>query len=192
MRNRKRNRKKDFDYSSDNLYFVTICVKDMLCCFGEIVEVALDGKRTSLDGERTALELSVRDNLDNQDDIINCIMKLNPYGLIIQERLEWLPIQYPYVIIHNSVVMPNHLHLIVEIDSLNVSKGVKIKSLSSLIGAFKTTASKLIHEAGFLDFAWHRSFHDHIIRNEKSYLNIDNYIDSNPQNWLKDDMFCET
>ena len=30
---------------------------------------------------------------------------------------------------------------------------------------------------------WQRSFHDHIIRDEKDYLKIWNYIDTNPQKW---------
>jgi putative transposase len=66
---------------------------------------------------------------------------------------------------------------------------IKTKSLSSLMGAFKTTSSKIIHLAGFVDFAWQRSFHDHIIRNEKSYLNISNYIESNPDRWAVDTFF---
>lgn len=36
MKKRKRNRMLGYDYSQDNLYFVTICVKNMECCFGEI------------------------------------------------------------------------------------------------------------------------------------------------------------
>ncbi|RKY35910.1 MAG: hypothetical protein DRP78_04940 [Candidatus Omnitrophota bacterium] len=48
----------------------------------------------------------------------------------------------------------------------------KIKSLSSLIGAFKTTSSKLIHKNGMFDFTWQRSFYDHIIRNDRSLNNI--------------------
>ena len=35
-KNRKRNRKEGFDYSQDNLYFVTICVQNRICCFGSI------------------------------------------------------------------------------------------------------------------------------------------------------------
>jgi putative transposase len=57
------------------------------------------------------------------------------------------------------------------------------------MGAFKTTSSKLIHELGKSDFAWHRSFHDHIIRDEKSYLNIVNYIQNNPNSWDKDKFY---
>jgi REP element-mobilizing transposase RayT len=74
--------------------------------------------------------------------------------------------------------MPNHFHLILEINSLKVNvDAFKIKSLTSLMGALKTTTSRKIHELGFLDFCWHRSFHDHIIRNEKEYELISNYID---------------
>ena len=42
MRERKRNRLLGYDYSQDNLYFVTSCVQDRICCFGEIQ----DGKMT--------------------------------------------------------------------------------------------------------------------------------------------------
>ncbi len=37
MKQRKSNRLKGYDYSKDNLYFVTSCVHDMFCCFGDIV-----------------------------------------------------------------------------------------------------------------------------------------------------------
>jgi len=184
MKNRKRNRMKGFDYSSDNLYFVTICVKDRVCCFGEILENA----------ERTAHELSVhKSNQSNsKKDRSNYKMKLNKFGLIVQERLEWLPVQYQYAVMHNYVVMPNHVHAVVEIDSLKVlGKEVKIKPLSGLVGAFKTTSSKLIHEAGFLGFSWQRSFHDHIIRTQQAYQNISNYIDMNPLKWQQDSLFSE-
>lgn len=38
------------------------------------------------------------------------------------------------------------------------------------------------------EFAWQSRFHDHIIRNEKSYQNISQYIINNPANW-DDDKF---
>ena len=106
--------------------------------------------------------------------------------------------------------MPNHIHGIIEIDR-NVIVGTgrdlsgnkkganlgtgrdlslrKIKSLSELMGAYKTTVSKQIHLAGYTGFAWQRSFHDHIIRDEKSYENISNYIIDNPKTWDKDKFF---
>ena len=204
MKNRKRNRMKGFDYSSDNLYFVTICVKDRICCFGSVISVG------------TGRDLSLRNpNEINPNESIKK-MELNQFGKIVYDRMLWLAEQYQYVDIHNFVIMPNHVHAIIGISvgtgrdlsvrdlcerDLSVrdsseshlpvyqDEKIKIKSLSSLMGAFKTTSSKIIHQAGFVDFAWHRSFHDHIIRNERSYLNISNYIDSNPEKWEADTFF---
>jgi putative transposase len=50
----------------------------------------------------------------------------------------------------------------------------KIKSLSEIMGSCKTTVSKQIHLAGNREFAWQRSFHDHIIRDQKSVEKISN------------------
>jgi putative transposase len=184
MKSRKANRLKGYDYSKDNLYFVTSCVKNMECCFGDVVSVGTDR------------DLSLH-NPDKNNEIA-AEMILNDFGIIANNQLEWLENQYPYIHIHSHVVMPNHIHAIIEIDSYLLKtiynpsepeKVIKIKSLSQIMGAFKTTSSKLIHEAGNNDFAWHRSFHDHIIRDEKSYLNIVNYIENNPNSWNKDKFY---
>jgi REP element-mobilizing transposase RayT len=179
MKNRKSNRMKGFDYSSNNLYFITNCVKNNLCCLGRVICVG------------TGRDLSVHASLvEKNHSEIECNVALNQYGLIVEEKINWLMSHYAYVDIHNYIIMPNHFHLIIEIDNQKVAgKGTKIKSLSSLMGAMKTTSSKQIHELGFKDFAWHRSFHDHVIRNEKSYDTIFNYITNNPANWLKDTFF---
>ncbi|WP_310284044.1 transposase, partial [Flavobacterium piscis] len=129
-------------------------------------------------------------NKNPQEVFSGIKMNLNSYGKIVEEQIIWLQEQYLYVDIHNYIIMPNHLHLILEIDSLVIKdNSVKIKSLSSLIGAFKTTSSKFIHKKGFENFAWQRSFHDHIIRNTNAYDNIYTYIDLNPQKWHQDCFF---
>ena len=156
MKNRKRNRLAGYDYSQDNLYFVTSCVQDMICSFGEVIDQK---------------------------------MLLNQNGLIAKKQWYWLGEQYSYLKLHAFVVMPNHIHGIIEINRNHLSKQ-KIKSLSQLMGAYKTTTSKQIHLSDNLSFAWKRSFHDHIIRNEQSFENISNYIDNNPKKW-NEDKFCE-
>ncbi len=37
---------------------------------------------------------------------------------------------------------------------------------------------------------WQYNYNDHIIRNEKSYWRIKNYIKSNPQNWEEDEFYA--
>jgi REP element-mobilizing transposase RayT len=157
MKKRKRNRMLGYDYSRDNLYFITICVKNMECCFGEI---------HSADSESKSKKIY-----------------LNEIGEIAKAQWNWLENQYPYIKLHALIIMPNHIHSIIEIDRNLKAGNLKIKSLSELLGAYKMTTSKLIHLSGFQDFSWQRSFYDHIIRNTNSYNNIFNYIKENPDNW---------
>ena len=180
MKNRKRNRMAGFDYTSNHVYFVTVCVQNRLCCFGSVIS------------EGAGRDLSVQNPHDKNphDSPQNYKMQLNQFGLIVEEKINWLEQHYLYVEIHNYVVMPNHIHILLEINSTKISGlDVKIKSLSSIIGALKTTSSKEIHLKGLNDFSWQRSFHDHIVKNEPSYLNIDNYINLNAKNWYKDVFF---
>jgi len=133
----------------------------------------------------TSRDLSVHNG--NAQKSSQKIMKLNSFGEIVKAQLNWLENQYQYVVMHAKVVMPNHVHAILEIDrSLVSDKELKIKSLSELVGALKTTSSKLIRKSGFLEFKWKRSFHDHIIRNDKAYQNISDYIQNNPSKWDND------
>jgi REP element-mobilizing transposase RayT len=153
FKTRKRNRKKGFDYSSEQIYFVTICTHDKTHDFG----------------------------------FVNAgCMTLNEYGKVAEQQIEWLEEQYPYINIHNAVVMPNHVHILFEIDTRKELGNTKIKSVSELIGAYKTTTSKTIHLLGNTTFQWQRSFHDHIVRNADRYENIYNYISDNPARWHND------
>ncbi|KAA9331804.1 transposase [Adhaeribacter soli] len=192
---RKLNRLPNFDYSTAALYFITVCVQDGEHYFGKVA-----------------------------DETIH----LNTFGKIANEQFLWLKSQYPYLVLHTYVVMPNHVHAILEINpfiqkdfgqecvrigkfnqesetgefdqecvrkgSDNVRTGRdlslrKIKSVSELVGAYKTTTSKKIRQAGLSEFAWQRSFHDHIIRDERGYQNIYHYIQNNPAKWHQDKFF---
>ncbi|WP_415060868.1 transposase [Flavobacterium sp.] len=212
MKIRKKNRMEGFDYSSDNLYFVTSCVKNNVCCFGRVIPVGT-GRDLSVQNpqnqnpqnQNPQNQNPQNQNLDYQifdynhsnnllfqkNSEIKYVVELNQYGLIVDKKIKWLMDQYPYVDIHNYIVMPNHFHLILEIDrNKTAQNSTKIKSLSSLIGALKSTSSTEIHNAGLIKFAWHRSFHDHIIRDENAYNKIFDYISNNPKNWFKDKFYA--
>lgn len=126
---------------------------------------------------------------------------------IVYEQWVWLSNQYKYVFLDEFVVMPNHFHGILIIDDsevgieagrdlpkfkgtshdMSLQKNIKIKSLSELIGAFKTTSSKQIRiNLGLAEFQWQRSFYDHIIRTEQSLIKIREYIQNNPAKWHLD------
>jgi putative transposase len=215
MKNRKRNRMLDFDYSSNRLYFITICVQDRVCCFGHVgagrdlpVQLCMptDSSLPAHLNPPVQSRLPTNSSLPvqlHQPAHLNLpvhvgaghdqslqIMQLNLFGNIAQNQWHWLQKQYPYVVLHSFIVMPNHVHGILEIDSDLISdKNIKIKSVSELVGAYKTTSSKQIHLAGNTNFSWQRSFHDHIIRNDISYQRISNYIDTNAERWDADTFF---
>ncbi|MCF6348470.1 MAG: transposase [Flavobacteriaceae bacterium] len=169
---------KGYNYSNNNLYFVTICVQNKKCCFGNVIE-------------GTGRDLSVHGDVNNNGAIKESSVALNTFGKIAEARLLWLEEQYEYVIMHSYIIMPNHVHAVIEIDNCGVlNQNIKIKSLSELVGAYKTTSSKLIHKQGHKSFKWQRSFHDHIIRNDTAFKNISNYIVTNANRW-KSDMFFE-
>ncbi len=81
------------------------------------------------------------------------------------------------------VIMPNHIHMIIEIHRENGSMwaSTPTQSVSQLIKSFKILVTKQI---GFS--LWQRSFHDHIIRNEQEYEKIWEYIATNPLKWEED------
>lgn len=107
---------------------------------------------------------------------------LNEYGQLAREAWWWLTRQYPYVLLDEFIVMPNHLHAILIIDShrggsrtampdgegRSRATPTKVKPLGGLIGAYKTVSTKSINALRGTPRAnvWQRNYHEHIIRNE--------------------------
>lgn len=66
--------------------------------------------------------------------------------------------------------------------------GTQSKNLASIVRGFKlsvTVSGRKINP----QFAWQPRFHDHIIRNDKSFQKIQNYIKKNVSNWKLDNFF---
>ena len=112
---------------------------------------------------------------------------LTPYGETLVEQWHWLHKQYLYIALDQFVVMPNHFHGIIIIGTgRDLSLQPKTKSLSEIVGAFKTTSSKRIHQLGMSSFQWQRSFYERIIRNDGELGRIREYIQTNPLRWELD------
>ncbi|MGK5090421.1 transposase [Deltaproteobacteria bacterium TL4] len=167
-------RLKGYDYTQNGAYFVTICVQNRECLFGKIVDEA---------------------------------MRLNGAGQIVVDTWEWLASQYDHVDLDNWVVMPNHLHGIIVLtdDGDNGDDGrggsrtaptnhpKKRKPLGRLIGAFKTVSTKHINAWRQTpgNQLWQRNYYEHIIRNEASLNQIQEYILNNPRVWTEDSLFVK-
>ena len=63
--------------------------------------------------------------------------------------------------------------------------GPQSQNLASIIRGYKTGVTKFAGNNN-IEFAWQPRFHDHIIRNDASYMRIRNYIINNPKKWDTD------
>lgn len=161
---RKSIRLQEFDYHA-GAYFVTICTHQRRCIMSRI----------SVGAFHEAPAASV---------------VLTPIGKIVQEQIDALPSRYPNVSVTHSVVMPNHIHLLLEIRAERAIHESPLRDkrsmLSKVIGYLKMNSSKQIHAIAPNLVVWQRSYHEHVIRNEQDYLDIWNYIENNPAKWALD------
>lgn len=113
-------------------------------------------------------------------------------GMIAEKYVQEIPIKYPCVKIDNYVLMPNHIHLLIFI-AKESGTGNPSPTLGKIIGWYKYQVTKQINnEMGIPGSRFfQRSFHDHVIRGEKDYLKIWEYIDNNPARWAEDCFYTE-
>ena len=158
------NRLECWDYTAPGHYFITICIKNMQCLFGRIINGRMQlspiGKIIADEWQKTE---AIRPNV-NLDQWI--IMPNHIHGIIIiTERKK------------------------VQTSRRDVSTCLRPNSLGSIVGQFKSVCTKRIWAAGYHDFRWQRNYHDHIIRNEKSLNRIRQYIQNNPLKWELDEYY---
>ncbi len=152
---RKPNRLKYYDYSSAGAYFVTVCTKDRKCLLGRIIVGA---------------------TIDRPYEIV-----LSNEGIIADKAINNISEIYPSVTVDNYIVMPNHVHLLLQIHCCDNGRATHAPTISTVIQQMKGYVSK---QAGYP--VWQKLFHDHIIRNESDYLKIWEYIENNACKWEED------
>ena len=107
-------------------------------------------------------------------------VELSPFGVVVQKYLLQVTGE---VSVDKFVVMPNHVHLLLTVDGCgssqapNPTNGAVPKFISLLKRRCNRVWGRNI---------WQRSFYDHVVRNEKEYLRIWAYIDTNPAKWQDD------
>ena len=186
--NRKTIRLKNYDYSQEGAYFVTICVKNRQCLLGKI---------------------------------INNKMALNNIGETVEFTWLDLPNHNKNIELDHFVIMPNHIHGIINIvgagsqpalnqnnisinnipDNCKILIDHKIKraglepaptcdhGLSEIIRQFKTFSARRVNKINNIsnNGLWQRNFYERIIRDQHDLNRIYEYIDNNPVNWESDE-----
>ena len=164
METRKPNRLKEYDYSMPDAYFVTICTTGKQHLLSTI---------TSKGGVGEGL----------------CALPqpaLTDIGKKVEESILFINENVAGCTIHKYVVMPNHVHILLEIMPVFETGGHRGPPLHKIIGQLKSYTT---HQYG--QKLWQRSYYDHVIRGEQDYRDVWNYIETNPLRWQEDEYHCE-
>ncbi len=103
---------------------------------------------------------------------------LNEYGQIVSNAARKLNDVETGIKMIEFVVMPNHVHLAIEV----LQRGA---NLSEVIRRFKARTARSIggNESG--TFVWQRGFHDKIVRSDEALASIKEYIKNNSASWIR-------
>lgn len=104
---------------------------------------------------------------------------LSLWGQITEKSIKEIPVHYRGIEVDHYAIMPNHVHLLLVIKEETVPIGTVVNQLKGIV-------SKRIGQS-----IWQKLYHDHIIRGEKDYKKIWEYIDNNPLKWQLDCYYCE-
>lgn len=150
-------------------------------------------------------------------EIVDGQMQLNDSGNVAHKYWLAIPDHYQNTVLHEFVIMPNHVHGIIEIkegisvgaqyfvpdgDNTGVQNIEPLQphnkfqklipgSIGAIIRGYKIGVTKWFRENDPQHTVWQRNYFEHIIRNEKSHHTIADYIINNPAKWA-DDKFYRT
>ncbi len=140
-------------------------------------------------------------------EVVDGVMRLNEEGRIVAERWEAIETHHPGVAIDAYVVMPNHVHGIIQIVRTRIdernpavgatpasphraipARGPSPSSLGAVVGSFKSGVTRRLHDAGHsvVGPLWQRGFYEHAIRDDRALDIIRAYIAGNPAAWADD------
>ena len=160
----------DYDYSSDGFYFVTICTKDKINYFGNVVNSGLELSRIGKIAEKCWQEIPKHFPFVTLDKFV--VMPNHLHGIIMIDRSDKHVETQDFAPLQDNAWQPNRF-------------GPQSKNLASIIRGLKIGVTKYANEHK-IEFKWQRRYYDHIIRNQKSLENIREYIINNPINWDND------
>lgn len=153
------NRLPCYDYSAPGAYFLTICTQN---------------RRNLFWRNENALCTTARD------------VVLTPCGILVEQSIQSIPVHYPAITVDHYVIMPNHVHLLLQIHSNAGGRPMVAPTIMTVVKQMKGYISKKYGSR-----IWQKGFYDHVIRDDEDYREIWRYIEGNPGKWAEDRL-CTT
>ena len=149
---RKQIRIEDFDYATPGAYFVTVCTTNREKMFWKFV---------------------------GADIIRPEHVSLSALGKIVEQAILQIPNHYDNITIDKYCIMPDHVHMILCIETNLSGRIISAPTVSTIIGSMKRWVSRKIGRP-----VWQKSFYEHGIRNQQDYNEIWEYIENNPLKYI--------
>ena len=150
-------RLKDYDYSNEGMYFITICCEKRENRFGEIINNEMIMSELGEIAQVQWLELTTRFLHIKLGEFV--VMPNHFHGILI---------------IENTLNLDENTKITSISDVIGAYKSLVMHHVLKLFGGKP------------LGKIWQKNMYEHIIRNSASYEKIENYIINNPQNWEND------
>ena len=197
----------NFDYASNGAYFITICCKEMKHYFGHVCEGAM------VLNEHGEIAEQIWAMISQHFPFISLgsfqIMPNHMHGILIIDHPA--PVASRFIasdtnVNHNDAdpfFVNTDVDIISETRSIASIRGADDDAKNNFGGATGIN-NPMLHEnigrvirwykgrctfeirKNLSEFTWQSSYWDNIIRNSKSYENIQNYIENNPKKWSED------
>jgi putative transposase len=151
--NRQPTRLKDYDYSQNGYYYVTICTDDRKDWFGRVEKDKMVFNEYGVIAKRLWDEIPAHFEYARLDEY--AVMPDHIHGIII--------IDTDVGGRHACPLQKRHCQL-----------------LPVIIGGYKSAVARRLRMIGGIDFQWQRSFYDHVIRSEATLQQAREYINNNP------------
>lgn len=149
---RKSIRVENYDYSLPGMYFITICTANREKIFWH----------------------NRRGDLRSPANV-----PLSAIGKIANDEIQKLNSIYTAVYIDKFCIMPDHIHMILIINTDIDGRTQFAPTVSRVIKQFKGSITKQIGCS-----IWQKSFYEHTIRNQQDYYEIWEYIENNPVKYM--------
>jgi putative transposase len=193
-----------WDYASNAAYFITICTANRKHFFGEIKDRKMNLSNVGILADVFWHEIKNHSKFVELDAFV--VMPNHIHGILVlnkdseelnEQNVPFVPTVpivpfVPFVETRHALSLPS--------PSPSPSNSMTNKTIaqqrfqnqgkntvSSIIGSYKSAVTKHANRLG-LEFGWQTRFHDHIIKNDKDFVKISNYIENNVANW-NDDKF---
>ncbi|MBR0414117.1 MAG: transposase [Clostridia bacterium] len=112
------------------------------------------------------------------------LLELTHVGTIVENEIVKMNTLYSDIKVSKYVIMPNHLHLMIEITRPNGSSRAPTPTpANALLPQYISTLKRMTNKQCGTAL-WQRSFYDHIIRDEADYIYHLQYIEENPKKWV--------